>query len=575
MASTARQAYYAVPDSSPSPSFTAVQQGLTENFTHFIDQLSQALTNHPGMDEASKQGMFKILAFENANPKTKSILATLPQGAKVADMIKLSLRAEQDKKWPEQRVRSPHWDTNGRANTIKELPPPATRGSQGIDLAAAVDVTLIDSRVQRIPTGVTGPIYDKNSALGQLLLGRSSTGLARLIVLPGVIDADYTGEIQAVAYALHLPMTIKKGTRIAQLVLYTKEAVESDVFQSAPQRGSQGFGSTVEALVNLVQQMKNRPLITLKLSWGTWEHTLSKVMTDTGADVTILDKNAWPRSWPLVQSINTVQGVGGGQQPLQSQHPVTLQLPEGQKVTLRPYVMALPVNTISCNNQNYLLDIKIQKLVNGKVLAHSYLLDGDTLVSPQHLDHNGYRVNGLNSRERKERRRAQIIKSLLRQLVAETTGEQRPPEPGWVVACIFGHQGPLGSLELSQDLHEWQEKECPQCQEVIVIEVSCGVCGARFERETPKLWREGGLCDHCCSGTLGAFYQAAQVVLGIPNPVPDDFGGVADWGFAQTVWAIKREMWQVCKEKGPIAILDPKQNSFPYEKFRWEVLLEE
>ncbi|RMB89251.1 hypothetical protein DUI87_27320 [Hirundo rustica rustica] len=137
------------------------------------------------------------------------------------------------------------------------------------------------------------------------------------------------------------------------------------------------------------------------------------------------------------------------------------------------------------------------------------------------------------SKEGKEGKR--IIKSLLRQVVVEAVGEQRPPDPDWVVACIFDRQGPLGSLELSQDLHEWQEKECPQCQEVIVIEVSCGVCGARFERETPKLWREGGLCDHCYSGTLDAFYQAAQVVLRIPNPVPDNFGGVADCRFVQTV----------------------------------------
>ncbi|RMC20498.1 hypothetical protein DUI87_01348 [Hirundo rustica rustica] len=226
------------------------------------------------MDEASKQGMFKMLAFENANPKTKSILATLPQGGEVANVIELTLRAEQGvelkdtfgthaqppcgvtsanktpmpqmsakrQKWPEQRVGSPRCDTNGRPNAIKQLPPPATRGSLGIDLAAAVDVTLIDSRVQRIPTGVTGPIYDKNSALGALLLGRSSTGLAGLIVLPGVIDADYTGEIKVVAYALHPPMTIKKGTCIAQLVLYTKEAVKSDVFDLPHKEGPKVLG---------------------------------------------------------------------------------------------------------------------------------------------------------------------------------------------------------------------------------------------------------------------------------------------------------------------------------------------
>ncbi|RMC04200.1 hypothetical protein DUI87_19019 [Hirundo rustica rustica] len=42
-----------------------------------------------------------------------------------------------------------------------------------------------------------------------------------------------------------------------------------------------------------------------------------------------------------------------------------------------------------------------------------------------------------------------------------------------------------------------------------------------------------------------AHMTKTQVVLRIPNPVPDDFGGVADWGFAQTVWAVKRGIWQV------------------------------
>ncbi|RMB93268.1 hypothetical protein DUI87_30390 [Hirundo rustica rustica] len=162
----------------------------------------------------------------------------------------------------------------------------------------------------------------------------------------------------------------------------------------------------------------------------------------------------------------------------------------------------------------------------------------------QHLDHNGYRVNGLGQQRKKRKKKSMDHQVLAETAVAETTGQQCPPDRGWVVACVFDRQGPLGSLELSQDLHEWQEKLCPQCQEVIVIEVSCGVCGARFERETPKLWHEGGLCDHCYSGTLGAFHQAAQVV-GIPNPIPGDFGGVADWRFAQTVWAIKKGIWQV------------------------------
>ncbi|NWI72383.1 POK9 protein, partial [Dryoscopus gambensis] len=158
-------------------------------------------------------------------------------------------------------------------------------GSLGIDLAAAVDVTLTDSRVVRIPTGVMGPIYHEHSTMGALLVGRSSTSLAGLVVLLGVIDADYTGEIQVIAYPLRPPMVIKKGTQIAQL--YRKEAGHEGPAQ-APQRGPRGFGSTGDTVVGLVQQMRTRPLITVTLEWGMAMHRMSRVMTDTGADITIM-----------------------------------------------------------------------------------------------------------------------------------------------------------------------------------------------------------------------------------------------------------------------------------------------
>ncbi|NWS09581.1 POK9 protein, partial [Motacilla alba] len=141
---------------------------------------------------------------------------------------------------------------------------------------------------QKIPTGVKGPIYaSSDSGLGALLLGRSSASMAGLIVLPGVIDADFTGEIMIVAYTLTPPLIVKKGTRIAQLVLYLKVCTESDVFRKAPKRGDKGFGSTGDTLVNLVQQMKQRPMISLLLKK---ENHQVKVlaMLDTGADVTII-----------------------------------------------------------------------------------------------------------------------------------------------------------------------------------------------------------------------------------------------------------------------------------------------
>lgn len=191
-----------------------------------------------------------------------------------------------------------------------------------------------------IPTGVTGPIYHKDSTIGALVIGRSSAGTAGLIVLPGVIDADYTGEIMIAAYTLTPPLVINKGTRLAQLVLYTR-AKECGESPSAPSRGTRGFGSTGQTLVNLVQRMQQRPMVAVQLHCKDVVCSVSAMM-DTGADVTIIDKKIWPKTWTLVPSVDSVQGVGGGSSPMQSNGIVQMVFPEGQRITVKPYVMNLP-----------------------------------------------------------------------------------------------------------------------------------------------------------------------------------------------------------------------------------------
>ena len=42
-----------------------------------------------------KEKMFKLMAFRNANPSAQHLLATLPHGASVADMIELTNRGMQ------------------------------------------------------------------------------------------------------------------------------------------------------------------------------------------------------------------------------------------------------------------------------------------------------------------------------------------------------------------------------------------------------------------------------------------------------------------------------------------------
>ncbi|KFV08525.1 hypothetical protein N340_00915, partial [Tauraco erythrolophus] len=61
-----------------------------------------------------------------------------------------------------------------------------------------------------------------------------------IFVLPGVIDADYTGIIKVMVYTLTPPVFIPKGSKIAQLVPFRACVPSSDDVE----RGEGGFGST-------------------------------------------------------------------------------------------------------------------------------------------------------------------------------------------------------------------------------------------------------------------------------------------------------------------------------------------
>lgn len=64
-------------------------------------------------------------------------------------------------------------------------------------LATAKPVTLTNSSVKAVSTGVWRPLDNNKSAL---LLGQSSTTMQGLFVLPGVIDGDYCGEIKTIVW---------------------------------------------------------------------------------------------------------------------------------------------------------------------------------------------------------------------------------------------------------------------------------------------------------------------------------------------------------------------------------------
>ncbi|NXC60189.1 POK9 protein, partial [Aleadryas rufinucha] len=162
-------------------------------------------------------------------------------------------------------------------------------GSLGIDLETAMEITLIDNQAQRVPSTFKGPIHPSMSDLGALLLGRSSSGLKGIIVVPGVIDADYTGVVDIVVHTLHPPLYIPQGSRIAQLIPMRNlvSAIMQGSTPPRPFRGDSIFGSTGPAAY-LTLNMRDRPVRDVMMQY-VGETRIIRALLDTGADITIVN----------------------------------------------------------------------------------------------------------------------------------------------------------------------------------------------------------------------------------------------------------------------------------------------
>ncbi|HEU4670845.1 MAG TPA: dUTP diphosphatase [Dyella sp.] len=130
------------------------------------------------------------------------------------------------------------------------LPEPATAGSAGMDLRAALEapVTLAPGESVLVPSGFAIHIGDPGWCA--LIVPRSGLGHKQGLVmgnLVGVIDADYQGPLMISCWNRGTrPVTIGVGDRIAQLLLVpVAQARLRVVAEFAPsERGQGGFGST-------------------------------------------------------------------------------------------------------------------------------------------------------------------------------------------------------------------------------------------------------------------------------------------------------------------------------------------
>ena len=128
------------------------------------------------------------------------------------------------------------------------LPAAQHEGDAGLDLRAAIDVTVGPGERAMIPTGVAVAIPDGHAGLVLPRSGLASKLGLTLANAPGLIDAGYRGEVICAVVNLdrEAPVEIHVGDRIAQLVIVELPSVHAVWVDELPRstRGEGGFGST-------------------------------------------------------------------------------------------------------------------------------------------------------------------------------------------------------------------------------------------------------------------------------------------------------------------------------------------
>jgi dUTP pyrophosphatase len=133
----------------------------------------------------------------------------------------------------------------------QDLPLPKYMSSQaaGMDLLACVDEDIILNKgdIYLIPTGIKIALIEGFEAQIRPRSGLALKHGITLLNTPGTIDADYRGEIKVIMInVIDQPFTIKRGERIAQMVINKIEMIDWEIVTNLEEsdRGAGGFGHT-------------------------------------------------------------------------------------------------------------------------------------------------------------------------------------------------------------------------------------------------------------------------------------------------------------------------------------------
>ena len=213
----------------------------------------------------------------------------------------------------------------------------ATSKSACIDIPSPYDMELIELyNPHKIPTGYYGPIPPRTMGL---ILGHNSCTMRGLMVLIGVMDKDYEGEIHIMVNVMKMGnIYLQKGEHFAQLLLlpYVRPMKASNKFRQG------GFGSTnLTAALSTLLKEHQKPMLTLRIQRKNFTG-----MLDTGANISIIRATEWPLDWGKVMAPSRLLGINKANATQTFVNTSYLQMygPNQIVAYLKPYITNIPIN---------------------------------------------------------------------------------------------------------------------------------------------------------------------------------------------------------------------------------------
>ena len=125
------------------------------------------------------------------------------------------------------------------------IPTRASKSSAGLDLYSSIDVNIEVSSIKKVNTGICISVLENSYGS---IRDKSTLASKGLLTLGGVIDSDYTREIIVIMTTLIESIKIKKGQKIAQLIVsnITYPEIKKVKFLKHTERNNKGFGEMDE-----------------------------------------------------------------------------------------------------------------------------------------------------------------------------------------------------------------------------------------------------------------------------------------------------------------------------------------